>query len=510
MKSIDLLNKFFGRTTFARLVFAFVCAISVTQAHAVTKGINVWTDKNLLYTYYYTGDTASPVAGGTSYVCPRKGSYASVIIWLTPPGQAKQVFFQSSGIDPANMLQTSYQPTVWSCGIFLYSSGPNGSPIPEGRYDISAYQGNTVTATATYTIVGPAPATTFGPVITAGPTTTTASVGVTINKNGTGYYLVLPAASAVPSVTAVQAGTSIAMTAGALATINLSGLAPSTSYKLYFVAKDNSNQVQAAVSAGLPITTQQGIPPNYSDSWWNPNESGWGITITDHGSNAFVQWYTYDVTGHNQKYVISGGTFTNNKCQFTGAIQHVTGPSWTAPTFDPNQVVRTTVGSGTFNFCPTGLPAGTIVFNYTADGVTGSKQLTRLSFGNDVPHWGGMANTGAPDFTDLWWNPAESGWGVSVTQHGNNIFFRIFVYDTDGRPLLFVVPGVAFITNKSFTGAIQGTTGPWFGTVPFDPTQVIRTNLGTATLTFSDANNGVLSYTVNGITKTKSITRLGF
>jgi hypothetical protein len=99
---------------------------------------------------------------------------------------------------------------------------------------------------------------------------------------------------------------------------------------------------------------------------------------------------------------------------------------------------------------------------------------------------------------------------VSVTQHGNNIFFRIFVYDTDGRPLLFVVPGVTFNSATSFTGALQLTTGPWFGSNPFDPNQVVRTTAGSATLTFSDADNGVLSYTVNGVTKTKSITRMAF
>lgn len=47
------------------------------------------------------------------------------------------------------------------------------------------------------------------------------------------------------------------------------------------------------------------------------------------------------------------------------------------------------------------------------------------------------ANIGDTDFTDLWWNPSESGWGVSITQHGNNVFARIYAYDTDGRPLVF-------------------------------------------------------------------------
>ena len=99
---------------------------------------------------------------------------------------------------------------------------------------------------------------------------------------------------------------------------------------------------------------------------------------------------------------------------------------------------------------------------------------------------------------------------MSVTQHGDNIFFRIFVYDEDSRPLLFVVPGVTYNSTTSFSGAIQEATGPWFGSIPWYPNMVIRTNVGKATLTFSDANNGTLSYTVNGITKTKVITRMVF
>lgn len=272
----------------------------------------------------------------------------------------------------------------------------------------------------------------------------------------------------------------------------------------------SSESYRIALSGVGTSPTPVSGPDNYSDSWWNADESGWGITITDHDANAFVQWYAYDQSGRNQKYVISGGTFANGKCQFSGTLQHVTGPSWTLSAFDPAQVSRTTAGFASIDFCPSDVALGTIVFNYTADGVTGSKQLTRLPFGDDVSHWNGATNKGAVDFTDLWWNPAESGWGVAITQHGNNAFVRIFVYDVDSRPLLFVVPGVTFTSPTNFTGALQLTTGPWFGQSPFDPAQVTRTTAGSATLTFSDANNGVLSYTVNGITKTKSITRLAF
>ena len=39
---------------------------------------------------------------------------------------------------------------------------------------------------------------------------------------------------------------------------------------------------------------------------------------------------------------------------------------------------------------------------------------------------------------------------------------------------------------------------------------VVRTTVGNATFTFSDANNGTFNYTVNGVNQSKPIQRLGF
>ncbi|HMA31917.1 MAG TPA: hypothetical protein VKT00_08900, partial [Casimicrobiaceae bacterium] len=58
-----------------------------------------------------------------------------------------------------------------------------------------------------------------------------------------------------------------------------------------------------------------------------------------------------------------------------------------------------------------------------------------------------------------------------------------------------------------FTGTLYRTTGPAFSAVPFDPAQVTRTAVGTATFTFSDGANGIFAYTVNGVSQAKAITR---
>jgi hypothetical protein len=68
----------------------------------------------------------------------------------------------------------------------------------------------------------------------------------------------------------------------------------------------------------------------------------------------------------------------------------------------------------------------------------------------------------------------------------------------------------AFETGLStFSGTLYRTTGPPLGAV-FDPAQVQRIEAGSGTLSFSDADHGTFSYTVNGVSQTKSITRQVF
>ncbi|MDP2994665.1 MAG: hypothetical protein Q8N46_06030 [Anaerolineales bacterium] len=99
-----------------------------------------------------------------------------------------------------------------------------------------------------------APTTTAAPSV-SGTTHNSTTLSATINEAGTGYYLVQPAAAAAPNVAAVQAGTSFAMTANVAASVNISGLTASTDYKIYFVAKDAANNVQAAVQSVALTTT---------------------------------------------------------------------------------------------------------------------------------------------------------------------------------------------------------------------------------------------------------------
>ena len=150
------------------------------------------------------------------------------------------------------------------------------------------------------------------------------------------------------------------------------------------------------------------------------------------------------------------------------------------------------------------------------------------------------------NYTDMWWNPAESGWGISIVQKrpvGGSVdamFAVWYTYDprvpdtttsaaTDFVPLWIVMPGGgAWVTPQTYTGKMYVTLGtpfasPWnsgaFSFSSADPP------VGTYTFNFTDANNGTFTYNVSpppGLASTepafglpsfsgvKAITRQGF
>src|SRR4051812_14420887 len=166
---------------------------------------------------------------------------------------------------------------------------------------------------------------------------------------------------------------------------------------------------------------------NYSDIWWNPAESGWGLTIADHETNLWAVWYTYRSDGSPTWMFVPGGTFDAGRTRFTGALYQATGPSY-AGAFTSRPVSVAPVGSVTLDFAPAGLASGMATFSYTVGTVSGVRQVQRYGFGTAAPAWGA-------DATDLWWDPAESGWGVALSQHGGMFFGVWYTYDATGQPL---------------------------------------------------------------------------
>jgi serine protease len=114
----------------------------------------------------------------------------------------------------------------------------------------------------------------------------------------------------------------------------------------------------------------------------------------------------------------------------------------------------------------------------------------------------------------LWWNaPAnsESGWGINFAQQGSVIFATWFTYDVNGKAWWLSMTAAKTGSNPdTYGGQLFATSGPAFSAMPFNPSLVTRTPVGSATLTFNDLNRGSFTYTVNSSQQTKAITRQAF
>jgi len=127
-----------------------------------------------------------------------------------------------------------------------------------------------------------------------------------------------------------------------------------------------------------------------------------------------------------------------------------------------------------------------------------------------APNAANAATTTGADHSDLWWNPAESGWGANVIQEGEVIFMVLYVYDAQQRPRFFVASsmarGTAGNADELFEGTLYSTTGPAFPGA-FDPARVVTRAVGAASLRFTTPSVATLNYTVDGVAVTKAVTR---
>ena len=125
---------------------------------------------------------------------------------------------------------------------------------------------------------------------------------------------------------------------------------------------------------------------------------------------------------------------------------------------------------------------------------------------------GGSQPTTSTSFQGLWWaSPAnsESGWGLNITHQGDILFMTWFTYDTDGRGMWLVMSSGNRTAPGTYSGPLYRTSGPPYNRVPWTGAVTV-TQVGTATFTFSGANNGTFAYTVDGFSQTKAITRQAF
>ena len=114
------------------------------------------------------------------------------------------------------------------------------------------------------------------------------------------------------------------------------------------------------------------------------------------------------------------------------------------------------------------------------------------------------------DYSDLWWNPAEPGWGLSIHQHASDRIVATFLaYDASGHPVWFnLQPGI-WTGSARYEGPIYRYIGTNFAAA-FVPGTVRGEQAGTGALVFADASNGTFCYEIDGIRAERDIRRMEF
>ncbi len=250
------------------------------------------------------------------------------------------------------------------------------------------------------------------------------------------------------------------------------------------------------VKAGTQAVLAQ--PFDYQDLWWaGSQENGWGATIAQQGSTLFSVLYIYDNNGQPQWVVMPGGAWNATLSAYTGALYMPTGSLFSA--YDATKFnVGEAVGQATLRF----RDANTATLEFSINGVSGQKQITRQVFADGAPR---------KNYSDMWWGgQKQNGWGLALMQQANNIFGVWFTYDAQGKPTWFVMPGGAFASSAIFEGALYRTSSSaWLGAA-YNPAVFKAAPVGTLRFDFNDANNGAMRYTVDSQAGTNAITRQQF
>ncbi len=116
------------------------------------------------------------------------------------------------------------------------------------------------------------------------------------------------------------------------------------------------------------------------------------------------------------------------------------------------------------------------------------------------------------DMTDLWGTATEPAWSLSITHHKSTTDALIAfwqTYDANGVATWVELKDGHWVDGLTYTGTVHQPIGPAFF-APYNPTLVSDVLVGTAMLSFSDASDGTFTYTVNGVSGSKAITRTPF
>jgi hypothetical protein len=121
--------------------------------------------------------------------------------------------------------------------------------------------------------------------------------------------------------------------------------------------------------------------------------------------------------------------------------------------------------------------------------------------------WLAAGPTPLDDYTDMWFNPDEPGWGVAIVQSAaNRVFATWYTHDAAERPTWIAMPEGVWRTAVAFEGALYRATGSAFDR-PYDRSRFSVSPVGTGRIEFGHGDTATVTFTVDGKTVVKAIRR---
>lgn len=271
-----------------------------------------------------------------------------------------------------------------------------------------------------------------------------------------------------------------------------------------------AGNMAAGATGGVPQVFQRANPlvaaVLRSATWWKPDEAGWGLFIFDQGNALLPAWFTYDSDGEPTWFLVAGafpqpdGSYAGEIYRFTGVpFDQISGAAADPETLVGNAVLRFSGDSG-------------LRFDYTVNGISQSKQMTRFPFGSRTLGCRAAtesARQAATNYSDVWFDSGSAGWGLFINQIDAVMVAIWYTYDADREALFMIFVGEQQ-PDGSFTGEVfrQANGVPFNQITPSNPPPSDSTVVGTARFSFSSGTRGTFAYTLGSVSQSKPIERL--
>jgi hypothetical protein len=293
----------------------------------------------------------------------------------------------------------------------------------------------------------------------------------------------------------------------ATATLSTASVSTGTSGSNAFVVTPGKSlgdyNIELTYRGSVKRTVAMRAPVNpWQDLWWSGEaESGWGMSVVQHRDMLFSIVYAYDNAGKPIWYVMPSGTWNDARTAFSGAVYVPKGSP-----FNAYDTARFDIGApvGTLTLTFNSL-ANEATLDYTINGLSGSKPITRILFGE-----GGAARR--PGVGDLWWGGmSQNGWGLSVLQQGDTLFTLWFTYDAAGAATWYVMPGGYWGDSRTYSGRLYRSMGSTWLDRPYDRSAFRMIDVGSYSLRFAADGTATFTYYMDsGPTATLPLTRIPF